>query len=73
MSPVETVNNTANAGVEIVAVEQAEGLKISVKYSTDRFDASDIGRMPSEFKALLEGVVADPEARPTELPLAPKA
>lgn len=37
-------------------MEQAEGPKLSVKHSTDRFDAADIGRMLSESKTLLEGV-----------------
>jgi hypothetical protein len=73
MSPVENLNNAAGAGVEIVAVERADGLKLNVKYSTDRFDEADIRRMLSEFKTLLEGIVADPEARLTKLPLAAKA
>lgn len=41
-------------------VEEPEGLKTSLEYSTDLFDAPTIVRMPRHFQALLEGIIANP-------------
>ena len=49
--------------------ETAEGLRGSLEYSTDLFDASTIERMAGHFERLLEGIVADPQQRIGELPL----
>ncbi|MFL6332859.1 MAG: amino acid adenylation domain-containing protein [Pyrinomonadaceae bacterium] len=69
---LEKANYAADAGVEIVATESAEGLNLGIKYSTDRFDPADIRRLLLDFETLLAGIAADPEARLTELPLAAK-
>ena len=42
-------------------------------YNTDLFDAATIARMLGHFRSLLEGVVADPEARLSDLPLLTEA
>jgi aspartate racemase len=49
--------------------ETLEGLTGSLEYATDLFDASTIARLIGHFQTLLEGIIAHPEARLSELPL----
>jgi amino acid adenylation domain-containing protein len=49
--------------------DRPEGLIGRFEYSTDLFDAATIDRMTGHWKTLLEGIVADPEQRLSELPL----
>ncbi len=46
-----------------------EGLSGFITYSTDLFDRDRIERLVGHFQTLLEGIVAHPEARLSELPL----
>ena len=41
----------------------------TLEYNTDLFDAATIERMLGHFRTLLEGIVADPDQRLSELPL----
>jgi amino acid adenylation domain-containing protein len=51
-------------------LREREGSYIGyIEYSTDLFDASTIDRMTGHFHTLLEGIVADPERRISELPI----
>jgi amino acid adenylation domain-containing protein len=45
----------------LYAGQQGQELKLALVYNTDLFDADTIRRMLTQFRALLEGVVADPE------------
>jgi non-ribosomal peptide synthetase component F/acyl carrier protein len=57
-----------------VSIEETErGLKGSLEYSTDLFDAATIARTIEHFQTLLEGIVAAPERRISELPLLSEA
>lgn len=49
--------------------EMGQGLECSFEYRTDLFDALTIERMSLHFKNILEGIVADPSRRLSELPL----
>jgi amino acid adenylation domain-containing protein len=49
--------------------ESQDGLGGQVEYSTELFDAATIERMIEHYGRLLEGCVADPELRVSELPL----
>ncbi|MBD2063918.1 non-ribosomal peptide synthetase [Funiculus sociatus GB2-A5] len=49
--------------------EDSEGIRGVVVYNTDLFDESTITRMLGHFKILLEGIVANPEQRISNLPL----
>jgi amino acid adenylation domain-containing protein len=53
--------------------ETPEGLEESCEYCTDLFDADTIRRFLDHFQVLLEGVVADPRRRLSELPLLTEA
>ena len=50
----------AKLDIMLIASEFAEGLRVSIVYSTDLFDAATIERMLRHFEVLLEGVVEDP-------------
>jgi amino acid adenylation domain-containing protein len=47
--------------------------EILFEYNTDLFDATTISRMMGHFQTLLEGIVADPDQRISDLPLLTKA
>ncbi|MBD2460792.1 amino acid adenylation domain-containing protein [Oscillatoria sp. FACHB-1407] len=46
-----------------------DGLSGFIAYSTDLFDRDRIGRLIGHFQTLLQGIVANPDARLSELPL----
>jgi amino acid adenylation domain-containing protein len=48
---------------------ESGGLTAAINYSTDLFYAATIERMQEHFKTLLEGIVARPQQRLSELPL----
>ncbi|MBM0744240.1 amino acid adenylation domain-containing protein [Phormidium sp. CLA17] len=49
--------------------ESQSGLGGFIAYSTDLFDRARIGRLVGHFQTLLEGIVANPDARLSDLPL----
>ncbi|HEY9604551.1 MAG TPA: amino acid adenylation domain-containing protein [Allocoleopsis sp.] len=49
--------------------QSQEGLSGFISYSTDLFDKDRIQRLVGHFQTLLEGIVANPDARLSELPL----
>ena len=49
--------------------QSQEGLSGFISYSTDLFDRDRIGRLIGHFQTLLEGIVANPDARLSDLPL----
>src|ERR687886_303732 len=49
--------------------EHSQGIRGLVVYNTDLFDEATITRMLGHFKTLLEGIVANPQARIANLPL----
>ena len=55
-------------------LSEAEGGLVGVwEYSTELFEAATIERLGAHFQTLLEGIVADPKRRLSELPLLPEA
>jgi amino acid adenylation domain-containing protein len=53
--------------------EEPEGLELFFVYSTDLFEASTIKRIARHYRTLLEGIVANPEKRLSELPVLSEA
>jgi non-ribosomal peptide synthetase component F len=49
--------------------EEAEGLRGTLQYNTDLFDKATILRLLGHFRTLLEGIVAHPGQRLSDLPL----
>ncbi|MDD5467703.1 MAG: amino acid adenylation domain-containing protein [Anaerolineales bacterium] len=54
---------TTKFDLTLTLEESEEGLEGSVEYSTALFDGSTIERMMGQYRALLEGVLADPDRR----------
>ncbi len=57
----------------LLMAEAGDELAASIEYNTDLFDADTIMRMLAHFQILLEGIVADPDQRLSELPLLTEA
>jgi len=54
-------------------VDSSEGISGLIVYSTDLFDEATITRMLGHFQTLLENIVANPEAKITQLPILTQA
>lgn len=65
--PIETT--TAKFDLSLAFENTASGLIGDWEYNTDLFDAEMIARMAGHFQTLLEGIVANPEQKVSELPL----
>ncbi|MCT7997189.1 amino acid adenylation domain-containing protein [Laspinema olomoucense] len=60
---------TTQFDLSLSVAEYPEGLAASIEYSTDLFDRETIVRMLGYLKTLLEGMVADPTQRISEISL----
>jgi amino acid adenylation domain-containing protein len=62
-------NTTAKFDLTLAMVNTDDGLKGVWEYNTDLFESSTIERLSGHFLNLLEGIVANPQARISQLPL----
>jgi aspartate racemase len=69
ISDLECDSRVAPFDLTLEIMEKDEGLSCLFNYNTDLFDAATIERMAGHFHTVLEGIVADPEQRLSELPL----
>ncbi|MUG92983.1 amino acid adenylation domain-containing protein [Scytonema sp. UIC 10036] len=69
LSPLEFEDNTTRFDMEWHVWDRLQGLQVTVSYATDLFAQDTIQRMLGHFQTLLEGVVANPQYRVSELPL----
>src|SRR6476659_3440674 len=69
ISPLSTGGSTALFDLQVYVSDHGQGLSTNWEYSTDLFDAATIERLAAHFGVVLEGIVARPEARLSELPL----
>lgn len=69
LQPVEVETTTAKFDLTLSLSETADGLRGSLEYSTDLFDAATIKRMLGHYESLLAGMVAQPSRCIAELPL----
>jgi amino acid adenylation domain-containing protein len=69
LSPLPVENKTAKFNLTLFLEQSPQGLTTVWEYNTDLFDASTIERMAGHFQTLLEGMVAQPQQRISELPL----
>ncbi|MGZ8946431.1 MAG: non-ribosomal peptide synthetase [Methylococcaceae bacterium] len=60
---------TSQLDLTLKLSETPHGLAGVMGYAADLFEAATIGRLIGHFQSLLEGIVAHPEARLSELPL----
>ncbi|MFQ5610897.1 MAG: amino acid adenylation domain-containing protein [Anaerolineae bacterium] len=73
VTPVEVDHGTAKFDLTLTIFEEAAGLKASFEYNTDLFDADTITRLAGHFQTLLAGIVADPDAPISRLPILTEA
>ncbi|MBW4636388.1 MAG: amino acid adenylation domain-containing protein [Iphinoe sp. HA4291-MV1] len=71
--PMEVDSVTAKFDLALELQEEAEEIKGWLKYSTDLFDEATIARMVGHFQTLLEGIVAEPQASISDLPILTEA
>ncbi|WP_156481373.1 condensation domain-containing protein, partial [Herbaspirillum rubrisubalbicans] len=63
-------SHLAKFDLDVAVIEDARGgMELMLTYATDLFDATTIDRMADQWLLLLEGMVADPTARISDLPL----
>jgi amino acid adenylation domain-containing protein len=73
LSPVEGDSETAHFDLTLQILDTEQGLTAAFVYNTDLFEAATIARMLGNFQILLEGIVANPEQRLSDLPLLTEA
>ncbi|OYV21526.1 MAG: amino acid adenylation domain-containing protein [Methylococcaceae bacterium NSP1-2] len=64
-----TIEESAKFDLALYVFESSEGIECHITYATDLFEAATITRLIGHFQMLLEGIIAHPEARLSELPL----
>lgn len=73
LSWLKSDSGTAKFDLYLAITECAEGLRGTLTYRTDLFDAATITRMMGHFRVLLEGIVAGPNRPMAMLPLLTEA
>jgi amino acid adenylation domain-containing protein len=73
ITPLKIGFATAKWDLQLTLSETASGLKASMLYNADLFEAATIARMLGHYHNLLEAVVADPQRQINSLPLLPAA
>ena len=69
LTPIEVDNGQARFDLTLGIRNGEDAPLVIFEYNTDLFDDSTITRMMGHFQRLLEGIVADPEQRLSDLPL----
>jgi amino acid adenylation domain-containing protein len=69
ISPVAVESQVEMFDLTLIMRETDEGLRGALSYNTDLFDETTMRRMCARFERLLEGILADPRRRLSELPL----
>jgi amino acid adenylation domain-containing protein len=73
LSRMEIEVTKAKFDLEVQLRETGEGLKGIFLYNADLLDAATIERMAGHYRMILEGIVANPDLRLSELPLLTEA
>jgi amino acid adenylation domain-containing protein len=73
VTPLPVGSAKAKFDLTVMLMDEAEGLKCSLIYNTDLFDADTIARLARHYQALLAGAAADPDRPIAALPLLTKA
>jgi amino acid adenylation domain-containing protein len=66
---LETETGTAKFDLRLAVTEDADGLTLAVRYSTDLFDAARIRRVLGHYRNLLAAAAADPAQSISVLPI----
>jgi amino acid adenylation domain-containing protein len=69
LRPFEGDSEAAHFDLTLQIADTEHGLTAALVYNTDLFEAATISRMLGHFRTLLDGIVANPERRLSDLPL----
>ncbi|HYO69312.1 MAG TPA: condensation domain-containing protein, partial [Archangium sp.] len=69
LSPIPVDTGTSKFDLTLSLEETAAGLSGDIEYDTALFDEATVARMATHFQVLLEGIVSNPEAPLSSLPL----
>jgi amino acid adenylation domain-containing protein len=69
LQPLEAERVTTQFDLSLDVVDTPDGITAVAEYSTDLFDGSTVERLLGHFRAVLEGVAANPRASVAEVPL----
>ncbi len=61
LEPLDLSSSTAKFDLSLFATERADGLRLTLEYCTDLFDAATVDRMLAHYRAVLDGIIADPD------------
>jgi amino acid adenylation domain-containing protein len=61
LTPIESSSGTSKFDLTLFATEVAEGLRLTMEYSTDLFDPPTVDHMLAHYRILLEGIIAHPD------------
>ncbi|MGH7798832.1 MAG: amino acid adenylation domain-containing protein [Candidatus Binatia bacterium] len=67
--PVDIANESARFDLTLYTWEESEELRARLQYNTDLFDHDSMSRMLNHFTVLLQGIVANPDRRISDLPI----
>ncbi|HEV8342571.1 MAG TPA: condensation domain-containing protein, partial [Candidatus Binatia bacterium] len=70
---VDVTFGTAKFDLTLFMIEEAGSLTASLAYNTDLFNDATISRMLGHFQVLLQGIVANPDRRLSDLPILSQA
>lgn len=62
-------NGTSKFDITLTVLDDGETLTCAAEYNTDLFDRETIHRMLGHYQRLLEGIIAEPDRRVSDLPL----
>jgi amino acid adenylation domain-containing protein len=69
LSPVQVESDATPFDLTLLMAETGQSLSGAFVYNSDLFDGATVRRLVDHFEVLLEGVVADPARRISDLPL----
>jgi len=67
--PLEINTGTTKSDLDLYMWEESGGMVAAIEYNADLFDGPTIERMLANLETLLQGCVANPDARISDLPL----
>ncbi|MBJ6760929.1 amino acid adenylation domain-containing protein [Myxococcaceae bacterium JPH2] len=73
MEPLPVTTETTKHDLTLYAMELPDNLQLSAEYNTDLFEAPTMVRLLGHLRLLLEGALANPDARIADLPLMSEA
>jgi amino acid adenylation domain-containing protein len=69
VTPLDLTSGSAKFDLTLAIVRRAQGMRMGMTYNVDLFEPATARRMLGHFRTLLEGMVANPDARISSLPL----